>query len=176
MERVIRDFAGIHVSSEVITILLRRERLREEISYKRLGKYLRKAVSEFIAGGHYINGHGLLFAHLLNNLGYPLPSVYLAHKIASMGVTSHYFSLIGEGISSFFREDFYEGLMGEGLKSFSSSPFRRLRLCLAILSEMRGVDALDYVSRSLRLSSKDDIDVLPPLVILLIKAAAASRK
>lgn len=139
-------------------------------SYKCLSKALQKKVLRFLSQGYYINSQGITWCEYLHKQGYSLHAIYLSHRIGSLGITTHYFSLLAESCSSSLLNMEYKN----GLSSLPS--FFHLRLSLAVLSELERVDLLKLVEEKLKLTCEEDIKALPPLLLLLVKIVLSKEK
>lgn len=160
LSTALESFSSLGLEREINTLLL----LEKINSYESLSRTLWKKIVSFVAKGHYLNSAGLAWTDSLHKEGYSYPAVYLSHRIASLGITTHYFSLLAEAYSFPLLHYNYQCAL-DSLPSFF-----RLRLSLAILSELDRVDLPEYLEKKLAFTSGEDIKNLPPLVILLIKA------
>jgi hypothetical protein len=173
MQEIRESFKEIGLSEEITKIIFRHKKAFNQICssstpYKKLGKLIEEEVFSYIKKGHSVNNAGLGFAGYMRNLGYDLQDIYLAHKIASQGLTTHYHSLEAENASSFLLQ--HRDILSTACKSFSSPSFRNVRLFLVFLAEISRICLPEYVMHNLRLRKRSDVLNLPPLIQILIKA------
>nr|WIL03205.1 hypothetical protein Cbor_234 [Cedratvirus borely] len=173
MQEIREAFKEIGLSDEITKIIFRHKKAFNKICssstpYKRVGKLIEEDVFSYIKKGHSVNNAGLGLAGYMRNLGYDLQDIYLAHKIASQGLTTHYHSLEAENASQFLLQ--HREILSTACKSFSTSSFRTIRLFLVFLAEISRICLPEYVMHCLKLRERSDVLGLPPLMQILIKA------
>ena len=169
MQEIKQAFVEIGLSEEISKIALRHKGLFfSSKPYKKLAKLLGREIFSYIKRGHSVNNAGLGFAGYIRNMGYDLQDIYLAHKLASQGLTTHYYSLEAETVSSFLLQ--HREILPTACKSFSSPSYRNIRLFLVFLAELSRMCLPEYIISHLKIRSSSDITNLPPFMQVLIKA------
>lgn len=170
MEDFLSYFEKYGVSTDVRNIFYSKNTSCFVSSRKSLGKYLTQEILYFISDGYDVIFSGLMFAHKMEELGFSKRDIFLAHKLAEMDITTHYFSLLAESYSSFFED--YKEIASWGKKSFTKNGLRRLRFCLAILSELHVTKKKEFME-AIKFKKKKILEKeISPFVILIIKATA----
>lgn len=174
MQEVLLSFEKIHIADEVLKIILHKNASKRISSskkpYKRIGKCLEQNVASFALQGHSVNNSGLGLAGYLRNLGYELSDIYLAHKIASKEITTHYYSLEAESVTPFLEK--HPEIIPLACGSFHSKKFRKIRLFLVFLFEISRTNLSELLHKSMKLKNSKDVEKIPEIIILLIKASA----
>ncbi|SPN79512.1 Hypothetical protein BRZCDTV_387 [Brazilian cedratvirus IHUMI] len=173
MQEIREAFREIGLSEEITKIIFRHGKLFNQICssskpYKKIARLLEAEVFLYIKKGHSVNNAGLGFAGYMRNLGFDLQDIYLAHKLASQGLTTHYHSLEAEVASSFLLQ--HREILPLACKSFSSSSYRNIRLFVVFLGELSRISLPEYIAYYLKIRKRSDIIDLPPLMQVLIKA------
>ncbi|QIN54368.1 hypothetical protein [Cedratvirus kamchatka] len=173
MQEIREAFGKIGLSEEITKIILRHKKASVKICssstpYKKVGRLLEEEVFSYIKKGHTVNNSGLGFAGYIRNLGYDLQDIYLAHKLASQGLTTHYYSLEAETASSFLLQ--HREILPLACRSFSSPSYKNIRLFVVFLAELSRICLPKYVIQNLKLRKSSDVANLPPFMQVLIKA------
>jgi hypothetical protein len=129
--------------------------------YEKIGKKLKRKLRKLLSKHCYLNAPGLEWTNYLYQQGFSLPCIYLSYRLASSGLTTHYFSLLAESVPISTID------YNHGLKTYSS--FFKLRLSLVILHELERVNLVEVIEEKLNLRSAEDVKNIPPLLVLLIK-------